>query len=36
LVYLTARSRADLDFSEKMPIFAGDFVVRTGLNRIFE
>lgn len=35
-VYLTGGVHLDLHFSEKMPIFANDFIVPIGLNRILE
>lgn len=34
LVYLTGGVHMDLHFSEKIPIFANDFIVPLGLNRI--
>lgn len=36
LVYLTGGVHMDLHFSEKMPIFANDYIVPIGLNRILE
>lgn len=36
LVYLTGGVHLNLHFSEKMPIFADDFIVPKGLNRILE
>lgn len=35
-VYLTGGVHLDLHYSEKMPIFANDFIVPVGLNRILE
>lgn len=35
-VYLTGGVHLNLHFSEKMPIFANDFIVPIGLNRILE
>lgn len=35
-VYLTGGVHMDLHFPEKMPIFANDFIVPIGLNRILE
>lgn len=35
-VYLTGGVHMNLHFSEKMPIFANDFIVLIGLNRILE
>lgn len=35
-VYLTGGVNLNLHFSEKMPIFANDFIVPIGLNRILE
>lgn len=35
-VYLTGGVHLDLHFSEKMPIFANNFIVPIGLNRILE
>lgn len=35
-VYLTGGVRLDLQLSEKIPIFADDFIVPKGLNRILE
>lgn len=36
LVYLTGGVHLDLHFSEKMPIFANNYIVPIGLNRILE
>ena len=35
-VYLTGGVHLNLHFSEKIPIFADDFIVPKGLNRILE